>query len=119
MYSSDEPGQTEIFVRRFPMTQEAWRVSTSGGQQPIWSRDGKEIFFVSPDGHIMTAPVSTSTPSLSIGPPKVLFRSPVRLNSVTDQYTVSADGRRFLVAVPTEDFDAEPFRVLLNWQTRH
>jgi hypothetical protein len=53
---------------------------------------------------------------LSIGVPQALFHSPVRLNSVTNQYAVSADGQRFLVAVPTEDFDAEPFRVLLNWQ---
>jgi hypothetical protein len=42
----------------------------------------------------------------------------VRLNSVTNQYAVSADGQRFLFALPTEDFDAEPFRVLLNWQTK-
>ena len=116
VYSSDEPGQTEIFVRRFPMTQEVWRVSTSGGQQPTWSRDGKEIFFVSADGQLMAAPVSTAGPTLSIGAPQALFRAPVRLNSVTNQYAVSADGRRFLLAVPTEDFDAEPFRVLLNWQ---
>jgi Tol biopolymer transport system component len=115
-YSSDEPGQTEVFVRRFPMTEEAWRVSTSGGQQPTWSRDGKEIFFVSPDGRLMAAPVAVAGTTLSIGVPQALFHSPVRLNSVTNQYAVSADGQRFLVAVPTEDFDAEPFRVLLNWQ---
>jgi Tol biopolymer transport system component len=117
VYSSDEPGQTEIFVRRFPVTQEAWRVSTSGGQQPTWSRDGKEIFFVSPDGRLMAAPVSTAGPTPSIGPPQALFHSPVRLNSVTNQYAVSADGQRFLIAIPTEDFDAEPFRVLLNWRS--
>jgi hypothetical protein len=118
VYSSDEPGQTEVFVRRFPLTEETWRVSTSGGQQPTWSRDGKEIFFVSPDGRLMAAPVSTAEPTVSIGPPQALFHSPVRLNSVTNQYAVSADGQRFLFALPTEDFDAEPFRVLLNWQAR-
>jgi len=117
VYSSDEPGQTEIFVRRFPLTEETWRVSTSGGQQPTWSRDGKEIFFVSPDGRLMVAPVSIAGATPSIGPPQPLFRSPVRLNSVTNQYAVTADGQRFLFALPTEDFDAEPFRVLLNWQT--
>jgi serine/threonine protein kinase len=116
VYSSDEPGQTEVFLRRFPMTEEAWRISTSGGQQPTWSRDGKEIFFVSPDGRLMAAPVSTAGAAPSIGPPQALFHSPVRLNSVTNQYAVSADGQRFLFALPTEDFDAEPFRVLLNWQ---
>ncbi len=117
VYSSDEPGQTEIFVRRFPMTEEAWRISTSGGQQPTWSRDGKEIFFVSLDGRLMAAPVSTAGATLSVGPPQPLFRSPVRLNSVSNQYAVTGDGQRFLFALPTQDYDAEPFRVLLNWRT--
>jgi hypothetical protein len=107
-YSSDEPGQTEIFVRRFPVTEETWRVSTSGGQQPAWNRNGKEIFFVSPDGRFMAAPVATAGTTLSIGAPQALFRSPVRLNSVTNQYAVSADGQRFLFALPTEDFVARP-----------
>ncbi|HZN02113.1 MAG TPA: hypothetical protein VFD06_00860, partial [Candidatus Polarisedimenticolia bacterium] len=115
-YSSDEPGQTEIFVRRFPMTQDVWRISTSGGQQPSWSRDGRELFFVAADGRLMSVAVSSSGREPSFGPPRPLFRMPVRLNSVVNQYAVSADGRRFLVAVPTEDFDAEPFRVLLNWR---
>jgi hypothetical protein len=117
VYSSDEPGQTEVFLRRFPVTQEVWRVSTSGGQQPSWGRDGKEIFFVSTDGRIMAAPFAAAGGAPSIGQPQALFRSPVRLNSVTNQYAVSADGQRFLVAMPTEDYDTDPFRVLLNWRT--
>ncbi len=118
VYSSDEPGQTEVFLRRFPMTEESWRISTSGGQQPTFSRDGKEIFFVSPDARLMAAPISTAGATPSIGSAQSLFHSPVRLNSVVNQYAVSADGQRFLFALPTEDFDAEPFRVLLNWQTK-
>jgi eukaryotic-like serine/threonine-protein kinase len=116
VYTSDEPGQTEIFVRRFPVTQERWRVSTAGGQQPTWSRDGKEIFFVSLDGHFMAAAVSAAGSNLTIGPPQPLFRAPVRLNAVANQYTVSADGQRFLISLPIRDFDEDPFRVLLNWR---
>ena len=117
VYASDEPGQTEIFVRRFPVTQERWRVSTAGGQQPLWSRDGKEIFFVSLDGHFMAAAVSASGSNLTIASPQPLFRAPVRLNAVANQYTVSADGQRFLISLPIRDFDEDPFRVLLNWRT--
>jgi Tol biopolymer transport system component len=118
VYSSDEPGQTEIFVRRFPSTEEVWRVSTSGGQQPSWSHDGKEIFFVSPDGHMMAAPVTTSASGITIGAPQPLFAAPVRLNSVSNQYAASFDGQRFLVARLLQDFDVEPFRVLLNWRAK-
>jgi serine/threonine protein kinase/Tol biopolymer transport system component len=115
-YSSDEPGQSEIFVRRFPITDEAWRVSTSGGSQPDWSRDGKEIFFLSLDGNLMTAPVSAGA-TLSLGAPQRLFRTAVRLLSPFNQYAVSADGKRFLMAA-TQDLDARPFRVLVNWRSK-
>jgi hypothetical protein len=115
-YSSDEPGQTEIFVRRFPPTEETWRVSTSGGQQPTWGQDGKEIFFLSLDGRLMAAPVSTAGSTFSSRPPQALFPAPLRLQGVANQYAISADGQRFLLALPVQDLYAEPFRVLLNWR---
>ena len=117
VYSSDEAGQSEIFVRRFPMTEEKWRVSTSGGQQPSWSRDGKEIFFVTLDGRFTAVPVSAGT-SFAVGEAQALFRTPVRLNSVSNQYAASADGQRFLMTVPTQDFESEFFRVLVNWRAK-
>src|SRR5262249_51758660 len=117
-YSSDEPGQTEIFVRRFRVTQERWRVSPSGGQQPSWSRDGREIFFVSLDGHFMSATISAAGQAPTIGTPQVLFAAPVRLNTVANQYSVTADGQRFLISLPMRNFDEDPFRVLLNWRTK-
>jgi hypothetical protein len=117
VYSSDEPGQTEIFVRRFPPTEETWRISAAGGRQPTWSRDGKEIFFLAPDGRLMAAPVSANS-TLSVGGLQALFGTTMRLNSPSNQYAVSADGQRFLALVPTQDVDAEPFRVLVNWRTK-
>jgi WD40 repeat protein/predicted Ser/Thr protein kinase len=117
VYSSDEPGQSEIFVRRFPMTDEKWRISTAGGEQPIWSRDGKEIFFIALDDRLMAVPVSTGS-SFSSGTPQLLFRSGLKLDVVGNQYAASADGQQFLMVVPTQDLDAEPFRVLLNWRSR-
>ena len=117
-YTSDEPGQVDVFVRRFPMTQEVWRVSTAGGQQPSFSRDGREILFVSAAGEIMSAPFSAGAGVPVIGAPRRLFSVPIRLNGVANQYAISADGRRFLVAVPTGDYDTGPFRVLLNWRSR-
>jgi eukaryotic-like serine/threonine-protein kinase len=115
VYSSNEPGQWEVFVRRFPMTEEKWRISTSGGQQPMWSPTGKEILFIDLEGRLMAAPVSEGA-ALSAGTPQPLFRTSIRLNPLASQYAVSADGQRFLAVIPTREYESENFRVLLNWQ---
>jgi len=114
-YSSSEPGQHEVFVRRFPMTDEKWAISNGGGLQPVWSRDGKEIFYAAPDGRLMAVPVSAGA-TFSSGTPQPLFQTSLRLNVPARQYAVSADGQRFLMVVPTRDLDTGHFRVLLNWQ---
>ena len=69
------------------------------------------------DDHLMAAPVSTAGSKFSSGPPVALFRAPIGLGRIANQYDVSADGQRFLVALATEDPGVEPFRVLLNWRT--
>jgi hypothetical protein len=115
-YSSDELGQSEIFVRRFPITEEKWRVSTAGGQQPSWSKDGKELFFVALDDKLMAARVSTGS-SFSSGAPEALFPTAMALDVVVaNQYAATADGQRFLMAVPTQGLDSRIFRVLTNWR---
>jgi len=116
VYASNEPGQWEVFVRRFPLTDEKWRVSTSGGQQPMWSPTGKEIFFVDLEDRLMAASVSEGGASLSVGTPQLLFQSSIRLNPLASQYAVSADGQRFLAVIPTGEYASENFRVLLNWR---
>jgi serine/threonine protein kinase len=115
VYSSDETGQSEIFVRRFPMTDEKWRISTSGGEQPLWGRDGREIFFMGMDRKLMTVPVKEGA-EFSAGHPQSLFQTSVMLDSVGRQYAPSSDGRRFLIIAPTQDFGTDVFRVLLNWR---
>ncbi|HEV8611405.1 MAG TPA: protein kinase [Thermoanaerobaculia bacterium] len=114
-YSSSEPGQHEVFVRRFPMTDEKWAISNGGGLQPLWSHDGKEIFYVTLDGRLMAAPVSAGA-TFSLGTPQPLFQTSLRLNNPSRQYAASADGQRFLMVVPAQDVDSENFRVMLNWR---
>ncbi len=116
VYSSDEPGQSEIFVRRFPMTEEKWRISTTGGQQPSWSRDGKEVFFIALDDKLMAVPVSTAGSSFVPGAPRPLLATSLTLDVVANQYAATADGQRFLMAVPTQEVDSRIFRVLTNWR---
>jgi Tol biopolymer transport system component len=114
-YSSSESGQFEIFVRRFPLTDEKWQVSSGGGLQPAWSRDGKGIFYINLNRQMMMAPVSTAT-TFSARPPQSLFQTTVRLNNISHQYAISADGQRLLMVVPVQDIESESFRVLLNWR---
>jgi Tol biopolymer transport system component len=104
-YASDETGRPEVFVQALSRGPDGilrasggrWQISTSGGMQPRWRRDGKEIFFFgdfqSGKGKMMSAPVTRGASGLETGASVVLF------NWGTPNYVVSPDGRRFLMAI--------------------
>jgi serine/threonine protein kinase/Tol biopolymer transport system component len=115
VYSSTEPGQLEVFVRRFPPTEERWQVSTAGGLQPQWGRNGKEIFYVNLDRQMMAVPV-TAGATFTSATPRPLFQTSLRLNNVSRQYAVSADAQRFLILETIDDAESDVLRVLLNWR---
>jgi Tol biopolymer transport system component len=73
-YISDETGRFEVYVRPFPLIATAgkWMISSGGGTQPRWRRDGKELFYISPDGKLMAVDV-TELPTFRSGSPKPLF----------------------------------------------
>ena len=115
-YVSDESGRLEIYVRRFPVTEEKWQVSTRGGNWPYWRGDGKEIYYVGLDAILRAAPVSAGL-TFSVGTQESLFQTRLRVWTVARQYAASRDGQRFLMIYPTQDPAASPMNVLLNWQT--
>jgi len=113
-YSSNEAGKFEIFVQPFPPTGAKWQVSTSGGFQPQWRRDGKELFYVASDRKLMAAEVQTGT-GFQVRAPQALFQTQIlNLSTGRNAYIAAGNGRRFLVinSVP----DAGPITVVLNWQ---
>lgn len=113
-YSSNESGRSEIYVQTFPPSGQKWTVSNSGGFQPRWRADGKELFYLGPDGEMMAVPVTVGS-SFEAGLPEKLFATRVRTaGTITGLYDVSADGQRFLLNVPTVDVAAKPFSVVLN-----
>jgi eukaryotic-like serine/threonine-protein kinase len=121
-YTSDETGRSEIYVRPFPNALGGrWLVSTNGGTQPRWRRDGKELFYISADSKMMAAGVTTTPEFKKLNDPKALFTAPV-LGGVSAvnvfRYDVSRDGQRFLIdASATETAAARPpITVVLNWQ---
>ncbi len=113
-YTSDESGGNEIYVRTFSPKPDAggkWLVSRGGGTSPHWGSDGRELFYLGRDGSVMAVEV-TARPAFQAGAPTPLFQPP-RGNAAWD---VTADGKRFLFAVPAAQSAAPPFTVVLNWQ---
>jgi Tol biopolymer transport system component len=110
-YTADESGRNEVYLRPFPNAGDKIQVSRGGGIAPRWRGDGKELFYIAPDGRLMGLELNTS-PVLRAGEPKMLF-TPPRSSGVWD---VSKDGR-FLIAVPVEASAQEPLTVVLNWSS--
>jgi Tol biopolymer transport system component len=122
-YPSDESGKYEVYVRPFdpsspngsPPGGGVFQVSRGGGASPHWSGDGKELYYLSPDGNVMAAPVTLS-PVFQPGTPKVLFKFPgAPITATLPYWDVTPDGKRFLRAVPLAANSASPFTVVLNW----
>jgi len=114
-YSSDESGKEEVYVQAFPATEGKWQVSTGGGSAPLWSKDGKEIYYVGPDKQLMVVDVKTSGTSIEQGIPKRLFTMDVDLYNNPNRYAVTKDDKRFLVNISTGVSNSNPITVVLNW----
>jgi len=116
-YASNETGRWEIYVASFPEPRGKWQVSAGGGEQPRWRGDGRELFYLAPDGVMMAAPVNSGA-SFDAGRPTALFQAhPYQPISALDLFTydVTADGQRFLINTRTEQTEAAPLSVQLNW----
>ncbi len=111
-YDSDESGTREVYVALTDGGGEKKRISPSGGREPRWSSDGKELFYAAPDDSIVAVPVASGA-SLQAGPGTPLFRVETGVRT----FDVAPDGTRFLVTTPLEKSPESPIRVILNWKT--
>jgi dipeptidyl aminopeptidase/acylaminoacyl peptidase len=120
-YASNASGRLEISVRPFPGPGETVQVSTAGGSQVRWRRDGHELYYLAPDARLMAVPIAPGKDgqTLEVGAAVPLF--PTRLATggnvlgVKPQYAVAPDGR-FLLNVRADEDTAPPITVVLNWQ---
>jgi serine/threonine protein kinase/Tol biopolymer transport system component len=114
-YASNESGRFEIYVQPYPGPGGKWQISTDGGNEPVWNRSGRELFYRNADK--MIAVDVTTQPSFSAGKPKMLFEGRYEMTSgVTfPNYDVSPDGQRFLMLKPVQLQQAAQFTVVLNW----
>jgi eukaryotic-like serine/threonine-protein kinase len=118
-YASNETGNWEIYVSPFPSVNGKWQVSQRGGQEPRWRADGKELFFLAPDGQLMAAPVSVGA-TFEAGSPVELFHTHRRPHvSSTDifSYDVTGDGQKFLINTKLDNPKFTPPSVVLHWNS--
>ena len=114
-YTSDESGGAEVLVQSFPEPKGRTQISISGGTEPVWSRDGRELFYL--DGDAMMAVEIRTSPTFTAGTPRRLFEGRfARSPNTVASYDVSADGQRFLRVQPMHpDPPRDRIQVTLNW----
>jgi serine/threonine protein kinase/Tol biopolymer transport system component len=116
-YQSNESGRLEIYVRPFPGPGGQLQVSTSGGTQPRWRQDGKELYYLGADGKLMAVPIIVNGTVVEPGNPEPLFQPRIATTPTSAyraQYDVAKDGR-FLVNVTANDSTTSPITLLMNW----
>jgi len=114
-YNSNETGREEVYVVPFPGSSHSVQISTSGGSQPRWRRDGREIYYIAPDGKMMAAAIQVDGRSLRVAIQKALFQT--RIASITrtpHEYDVTADGQKFLINSRPEQA-TQPITLYVNW----
>jgi Tol biopolymer transport system component len=119
-YRSNESGRDEVYVMPFPGPGGKWQVSTAGGVQPRWRRDGRELFYLAGGNAVMSADVNGSGAAFEVGAVRRLFEARLRMEAYRgfgqgDVYDVFPDGQRFLIDMVTNEREPQPFRVITNW----
>ena len=110
-YESDESGLAQVYVQPFPRAGGKWQVSAQGGSRPLWSREGKELFYLSADGTVMALEVRGGA-GFQHRVPKPLFR--VRMPPAAP-FEISADGKRFLILRGVDPDVTAPMTLVVNW----
>jgi Tol biopolymer transport system component len=111
-YVSNETGQEQVYVDRFPERGQKLQVSLDGGSRPRWSRDGKELYFR--HGPRMMAVDVTTGARFTAGEPYKLFSGLYSAGTQKWDYDVAPNGRFIMIKTPDEDRPRE-INLVLNW----
>jgi eukaryotic-like serine/threonine-protein kinase len=114
-FHADESGRWEVYLAEFLAFTSKRQISRDGGVQPQWRADGQELFFLRPDGSMMSVRVDTRA-GLSVSAPSLLVTATIPADPFTPRYGVTADGQRFLGLERTAP--SRSFTVLVNWLNR-
>ena len=113
-YNSSSTGIDEVYVRTSPGSSGEsgeWLVSQGGGALPVWSADGKELYFRDPDDYLMAVSVTGAGAAFQHTPAKRVFK----LSILARNFDVDRDGKKFVVALPEDVSRQTPFGVVLHW----
>jgi Tol biopolymer transport system component len=116
-YVSEETGVPQVYVQSFPNGEQRVQVSSQGGAEPRWRKDGQELFFLRADRMLMAAPIS-HRPKFTAAEPTPLFqtRVPILANPYRWHYDVSTDGERFLVNTAPASVRQPAIHIVLDWR---
>ncbi|PWT91666.1 MAG: hypothetical protein C5B55_07750 [Blastocatellia bacterium] len=118
-YISNETGRFEVYVGSFPATGAKVPISVGGGSQPQWRADGRELYYYTPDRKLMAVEVNEEGATFKVGQARPLFE--IRVASIdlsfpgNGYYTVTHDGKRFLVSSLPEAPEHQQINVVVNW----
>jgi Tol biopolymer transport system component len=118
-YISNETEQFQVYVDSFPATGAKVAISIGGGSQPQWRADGRELYYYAPDRKLMAVEVNGDGPTFKVGEARPLFE--IRVVSIDQSfpgngyYTVTHDGKRFLVSSLPEAPERQQINVIVNW----
>jgi Tol biopolymer transport system component len=110
-FESNESGVPEIYAALTEGGADKHRISPSGGRMPRWRADGRELYYIAPDGSVMVVPVHPGS-KLEVEAPRPLFRPDPGI----ENYDVMPDGSRFLATVRVEAIPESPIRAIVNWE---
>jgi Tol biopolymer transport system component len=116
-FTSNESGKFEVYVVPSSGRGGKWQISSGGGQQPLWRRDGKELFYLSSDDKLMSVPIKLNADSVQADAPRPLFslaNAILSVNGLVAPYDVTADGQQFVV-VTIEQGKNFPINLVTNW----
>jgi len=114
-YALNETGRFEVYVQPFPGAGGKWQVSTEGGREPVWARNGSELFYRN-GGKMMVVNVTTR-PGFTATKPRMLFEGRYAADSPAQtNYDVNPDDQRFVMVKPSEEeLKATQINMVLNW----
>jgi len=117
-YQANLSGREEIFVRPFPDAESGgqWQLSQAGGVKPVWSRDGREVFYAGADGQFMVVPVQSGDAFVAGRPAALFDASAYYFGAPGRNHDVSRDGKRFVMIKPLAlETSASPITIVVNW----